>query len=43
MIRDGTLDAKGVSFPEELFGGSQGDELLSDLESRWVTVSHVEK
>jgi lysine 6-dehydrogenase len=40
MISAGDLTEKGVHFPEELFGGSRGDHLLSQLAARSVAVRH---
>ena len=40
MIAAGEIGERGVLFPEELFGGTLGDFLLSELEKRGVTVRH---
>jgi lysine 6-dehydrogenase len=38
MIRAGKLPGSGVRFPEQLFGGLLGEELLSELSRRGVVV-----
>ncbi len=41
MITSGKLRERGVRFPEELFGGEAGDQLLLELEERGVAVRHA--
>jgi lysine 6-dehydrogenase len=41
MIAAGQMGGTGVRFPEELFIGTPGDHLFSELEQRGVRVSHA--
>lgn len=41
LLAAGTIPERGVRFPEEIFAGTLGDLLLSELQARKVTVSHV--
>jgi saccharopine dehydrogenase-like NADP-dependent oxidoreductase len=42
MIAGGQIPARGVRFPEELFGGELGDHLLEELGRKGVRVTHTE-
>ncbi len=42
MISAGEISERGVHFPEELFGGARGDQLLEELGKRGVVVRHSE-
>jgi len=40
MMAGGTIDEIGVCFPEELFAGARGDQLLTELAAKGVLITH---
>ncbi|HJO37375.1 MAG TPA: saccharopine dehydrogenase C-terminal domain-containing protein [Vicinamibacterales bacterium] len=41
-IADGTIQDTGVRFPEQVFAGAMGGELLRVLEARGMSIAHDE-